>query len=311
MTDFKKILELIESYDTICIFRHIHPDGDAVGSQLGLKEWLKANYPEKEVYAIGQELYDCYPLVDEVEDEVIAESLAIILDTSDRGRIDDKRWATAPVNVKIDHHPVVDDYATYNYVKEDAAAVCEYLTEILSTFDKPIPFAAAKYLYVGLLTDTIRFSTASTSKTTMHVASVLADIGIPLYEIGDHVFKIDRHTYAFRTHLRSLAKYERGLCYAIMSKDDLKTFSVTDKEARLQVNELSGVSDHKIWALFTENEEGTYDGSLRSQKGYVINEVAARFRGGGHANAAGCKGSTISDIETIISALHEVIDSKS
>lgn len=311
MSDYKKILELIEAYDTICIFRHVRPDGDAVGSQLGLKEWIKANYPQKKVYAIGKEVYEHYPFIDEVEDEVISNSLAIILDTSNRERIDDDRWTKATTSIKIDHHPGSEDYADFNFLKAEAAATCEYLTEILiSFFNKSITKEAAKYLYAGLLTDTMRFSTATTNNSTMHVASVLASTGIPIYEIGDEVFKLNRHIYSFRTYLRSVAKYEEGLCYAIIDQENLKNFDISDSRARFQVSELGGVDEHKIWAIFTENSEGKYDGSLRSKKGYVVNEVASNFNGGGHENAAGCKDLSLADIETAIKQLHEVIDSK-
>ncbi|MDO5122570.1 MAG: bifunctional oligoribonuclease/PAP phosphatase NrnA, partial [Erysipelotrichaceae bacterium] len=91
------LLQEIEAADIITIYRHVHPDCDAVGSQFGLFNWLKENWPEKLVYALGREkcTQGHWPETDEVSDETIRNSLAIVLDTANTARIDDERAISA------------------------------------------------------------------------------------------------------------------------------------------------------------------------------------------------------------------------
>ena len=93
--DYKQILDAILKYDIITVYRHVRPDGDAVGSQLGLVTYLRENFPNKSIYVCGFDKFDKYPIVDEVSDELINQSLAIVLDTSNRDRIDDMRESPA------------------------------------------------------------------------------------------------------------------------------------------------------------------------------------------------------------------------
>ena len=97
----------IKQYDQIVIFRHVRPDFDACGSQMGLKEIILANWPNKKVKAAGYEQLDnpLFNKSDEVSDDEIKNSLAIILDTSIANRVDDGRYKTALKSIRIDHHP--------------------------------------------------------------------------------------------------------------------------------------------------------------------------------------------------------------
>ena len=104
---YKKIWVKIKENDVITIFGHVIPDGDCYGSELGLKNAILENYPNKKVYALGSGLPKFFPLVgdmDKVEDEVIKSSLAIIVDTANLSRIEDQRYSLAKDIIKIDHH---------------------------------------------------------------------------------------------------------------------------------------------------------------------------------------------------------------
>ena len=92
MWSFDGLLETIKSADIITLFRHIHPDCDAVGSQFGLKNWILENWPEKQVYALGNEYCpqgNSWPESDTCSKDIIRHSVAIILDTANEERIDD------------------------------------------------------------------------------------------------------------------------------------------------------------------------------------------------------------------------------
>ena len=104
---FEELRKIIEANDSIVIFGHIFPDGDCYGSQVGLRDLLRLNYPNKKVYAVGSGLHRFFKLIgemDEVSDEIIKNSLAILVDGNDCSRMEDQRVVIAKEFIKIDHH---------------------------------------------------------------------------------------------------------------------------------------------------------------------------------------------------------------
>lgn len=112
MTLFQAILEKIKSYDTIIIHRHQRPDPDAIGSQIGLKEILKANFSDKKILATGinEPTLSWIAEMDEVPDNDYEGALVIVTDTANTPRIDDDRYDKGDFLIKIDHHPNDDAY---------------------------------------------------------------------------------------------------------------------------------------------------------------------------------------------------------
>lgn len=108
----EKLLETIERFDKIIICRHVRPDPDAFGSQLGLAELIREN-TTKTVYTVGEDERSLSFLatMDEVDTGTFKDALVIICDTANRGRIDEERYALAKETFKVDHHPEIDDYA--------------------------------------------------------------------------------------------------------------------------------------------------------------------------------------------------------
>ena len=119
---FTQLLNEIQSHERITVFRHQRPDGDAVFSTLALACFLEDNFPQKQVKVLGSDTYEIINRFDSVSDEFISDSLAIILDTSTADRIDDERALTAEYRIKIDHHPIVDEYGDLNIVRTSAEA---------------------------------------------------------------------------------------------------------------------------------------------------------------------------------------------
>jgi len=107
----EQIVRLIEKNDSIVIFRHVKPDYDAIGSQLGMAEIIRKNWPSKKVFCAGTEDLPADGLVspmDKLDDKQISCSLAVILDVSNRARVDDQRYAMAADSLRIDHHPFTE-----------------------------------------------------------------------------------------------------------------------------------------------------------------------------------------------------------
>lgn len=292
----KIILDKIEAANTICVFRHQSPDPDALGSQFGLVNWIKETYPEKQVFAMGwhrgqsANLFGDY---ETVSDEVVRNSLAIILDTANKARVDDDRFALAYDSIKIDHHPYTDQYAHYEYIDDSAASTSELICQLICTkSEQVLSTVTATYLYMGILTDTLRFSTQSTSASTLHCAAFLVNSHLNLSKINDDLFGMETNEFLFSNYIRHHAVIEdEGLVYIKLDRETLKRLNVTPGQAKEKVNELGLVRSFKIWALFIEQEEeGSvhYNGSLRS-RGLTVNDIAKKYNGGGHRLAAAVK----------------------
>ena len=173
--DFSKkldILNKIKEYDTVIIHRHVRPDGDAIGSSLGLREILRDNFPEKHIYSVGGNLPEYLKFVgeeDEISDEVYENALVIAVDTATKARIYDERYEKAKELIKIDHHDPVENYGNMNFVKEHFASCSLLIMDIFSVIPNiNISAKAARYLYIATITDTGNFKSNSTSCTGCH-----------------------------------------------------------------------------------------------------------------------------------------------
>lgn len=303
-------LEKINEYSTITIFRHVNPDFDALGSQFGLQTWLKDNYPDKNVYCLGTDEMrnDFHPHSDVVEDSIVKESFAIILDCSDTDRIDDKRFMLAKESFRIDHHPNGNCNSTFEIVKTDYASTSELLVELFKYSNKDFSSEAANYLYRGIIADTLSFKTNNTSSKTLELASYVVSKGVNIAQANLDVFDISKDGYLIANHIRNNANYDiDGLAYIIVNKLERDKLGLSSRQVKDFVAEFHGVKEFKIWAIFAENDEGIYEGSLRS-KNATINDIANKYHGGGHKNACGVKNLTLYEVHALLKELQERID---
>ncbi len=305
----QEILNEIETYSTVCVFRHQNPDADALGSQFGLVSWLKRKYPNKRIIAMGAHrgssphLFGFY---ENLEDDEIKEACAIITDTANAARIDDQRYQLAAKKIKIDHHPFVEVYADIEWIDDKAASSSELITEFIHHFQKDaLDENTANYLYLGILADTLRFSTRNTRPQTLEMAAFLLKSHINLGQLNDELFALSKEELDFTTFIRQSAIYENDLAYIVIKQSDLEHFNVKQANAKEKIYELGLVRETEIWAMFieqTEAEGGLYNGSLRSRH-KTVNDIARIFNGGGHVLAAAVKGLRLEDIEDVLEAL--------
>ena len=148
---FNEILQAIKEYQTIIIHRHFNPDGDAMGSQIGLKNIIKDNYPEKQVYAVGDDpkrfSFMDGAVMDEIEDSVYEGALAIILDCGASTLISDDRWKKAAKTARIDHHIFGEKIADMEVVNTSYESCCGEITELALEGNLQLSPASAKALY--------------------------------------------------------------------------------------------------------------------------------------------------------------------
>lgn len=309
------LFELVEQYDIITIYRHVSPDADALGSQFGLKQWIQEAYPEKQVYALGNDAgskQSMYPGMDVVSDELVAASLAIILDTANAARVDDARWSTAAFTLKLDHHIIVEKFADVEVVEDLFGATCEMLAYMFEQKQLTLSALCAQYLYGGIIADTLRFSIATIKPRTLRTAAYLLEMGVDVKKANEDNFSTSYRLYRFENYIRNNAQLMEGhVAYIIINREDYERFDLTFNEAKEKVFVMGGVDEFEAWALFTEKERDAngrriYNGSLRS-KNRTINDIANKYQGGGHRFACGVKGLYEETIQELLMDLCERI----
>ncbi len=290
---YSGLLEKIKEYNKITIYRHLRPDGDATFSSIALKQFILDNF-DKEVKLCGFEPYDKLNVIEEVSDDFIEDSLAIILDVSDRNRIDDERFENAKYRIVIDHHPYTLDSANLTINDSKAAAACEILATIFysdafKSYKRSVD--VCKYLYCGILTDSIGFSTSNTRSNTLLMGSKLVeDGGFNVSDLNTYLFNMDLNKYEAITRLRGKLKIQNGVGYCVLNDNDLNDIGLDYSNVKNHVNEFSKIEELGIWAIFVLNPKtNLYDGSIRSRRPYVINKLCENYNGGGHNNACGVK----------------------
>ena len=288
---FEQILDLIKKYDKIIIHRHKKPDGDAIGSQVGLKHIIKANFPEKTVLAVGDPA-GRYAFVedstsDTVEDAEYTDALAIILDTSARTLISDDRYTTAAATARMDHHIFVEKIADVEITDTSFESCCGLITAFAREQGLTLTPTAAKALYTGMVTDSGRFRYDSTTPETHRLAAHLLSVGFATNDIYRNLYSDDFSFIRLRAQFVLKIQFtEKNVAYIYTPADEAKSYGVdTFTISRGMVNVMGEIKGVDIWANFTETEDGVLV-ELRSSK-YNINKIAVKYGGGGHEKASG------------------------
>ena len=305
----KKVLELIDCYDQIVIYRHINPDLDAFGSQLGLYFTLKELFPFKTFVLGGNMNHDLLRLYDQFDTHEVKDvlSLGVVVDTANKERIDGD-ISICDKLVKIDHHIVIDSYGNINIEYPKASSCSEIVTLLLKNAGISIPLSAAKALYLGIVGDSNRFLYNSTSSSTFSAASYLLDSGISISELYESLYLKKKKSLKVLGFIYSNYKEDSGVAWYYLSSEDLKSLDISREEGSNYVNALADIEDYKIWVAITQNDkDGNYRVSIRS-RGVAINEIANQFRGGGHANASGATLNDLSELPLLIDKLKEKIN---
>jgi phosphoesterase RecJ-like protein len=286
----KNILNEIKTYDTIIIHGHKRPDGDCYGGQYGLKGILKEAFPNKNIYVVGEES-DYVKYVgspDVINDDAYQDALSIVVDTATKERISDPRYIKGKKVIKIDHHIDVDAYGDMNWVDTSYPAVSEMITDFAIQHDLKIPLSSAIALYTGLITDTGRFRYRGVSDRTHCMAGALINAGVDVEFIDSKLTQESLKTFALKGYVYSnFVTVEGGFIYLKMPRDIINQYGVTDEEAASVVNLIGGLEGYPVWALMIE-----YENEIRIRlrsSGPVINTLAEKYEGGGHAKASGAR----------------------
>lgn len=307
-----QILEKIKAYDTIIIHRHMKPDPDALGSQVGLKALLEHHFPEKTIKVVGfnEPTLTWLAEMDTVQDSDYHGALAIICDTANRPRIDDKRYEQADFTIKIDHHPNDDIYGDLSWVDTSSSSASEMIALFAEATKLELSDYAAKLLCAGIIGDTGRFLYPSTSARTLRIASQLREHDFDYAELMRKMdtmsFKIAKLQGYVYDHLEV---DENGAARVILTQEILKKYDVTDAETAAIVGAPGRIDTVSLWGIFVEQADSHYRVRLRS-KFVPINGVAKEHDGGGHPLASGANSYSLEENELIYQKLKNLLKNR-
>ncbi len=290
----KAILEKIKEYKNIIISRHVRPDGDAVGSTLGLARILRLTFPEKQVYVVNGDYaeYTAFLGSEDAQPDAAryAESLAIVIDTATPDRISNKSWQSAREVIKIDHHIEVAPYGNIAWVEEHRSSACEMIADFYMTFREELKIdrEAATCIYAGMVTDSGRFRFRSVSGETLRCAAALLDLGVDTDTLFAHLYLEKLDAFRFRAYVyENIKMTPHGVAYIYVDRAMKERFSLTDEEASNVVSCLDSIKGSIIWLAFIDNADGaTIRVRLRSRF-VTVDKLANKYRGGGHDCASG------------------------
>lgn len=303
--------KLLSGVQTIAIGGHIRPDGDCVGSCMGLYQYITLHYPQIRVDVYLEPIPEKFAFIrgtekirHEIEEGQVYD-LFICLDCGDSGRL----GFCAPLfqNAKrtccVDHHISNDAFAMDNYIVPDASSTAELVYDLLDK-DK-ITEEIAEALYMGIVHDTGVFQYSCAKPKTFRIAADLLERGVDAPTLIDATYY--EKTYAQNQALgRALLEsivFMDGLCIASsMKKSDMQFYGVTPKDLEGIVSQLRVTKGVDVAIFAYEIEKDLYKVSLRSKKKIDVSRVASYFGGGGHVRAAGC---------TMAGTFHDVLNNLS
>lgn len=290
---FDQIIEKIKQYDSIVIFGHLNPDGDCYGSQVGLRELILSLYPNKKVYITGTgcpRFFKLLPSMDVVSDEVIKNSLGIIVDGNDLGRMEDKRVFNCLDYAKIDHHIDTGSFKEGPQVVDTSAnSACDIIARMAMEKNVKLSITGATALYLGILTDSARFQFVNNYPETFERSKYLANSGAQIHELNKLLAQTDENSLAAKGYIFShYKKTDGGVIYIIYTKKLLKKLKLSANSASSMINLLGNIEGYPIWCSFAEYEDGKVRVEIRSN-GPAIQPCAVRIGGGGHAQASGAQ----------------------
>ena len=309
MIETNRISEELENVKTVAISGHIRPDGDCVGSCMGMYLYLKDNFPQlKKVTVYLQEIPESFRIISGTDqichscDRDESYDLFIALDCGDLGRLGDaaKYFQSAKKTLCYDHHISNNGFADTNYVDPEISSASELVYHVMDP-DK-ITKEIAEALYMGIAHDTGIFQYSCTSPHTMEVAADLMRKGINCSYIIDTTYmekSYVQNQILGRALLESIMVLDSRCIISAIKKKDMKFYGVGPSDLDGIVSQMRLTRGVEVAIFLYETNLQEYKVSLRSKSYVDVSKVAQYFGGGGHVRAAGC---------TMQGSMHDVIN---
>lgn len=295
--DFTEAINIIKKHDNIFIASHVNPDGDNIGSCLGLYLALKKTnknvrvlqsdiLPEDFNFLKGFEDIKSYE-----DDEKI--DLLILLDSADSKRLGDNEalLGKAKTTINIDHHLSNTNYADLNLVDPKSPSTCELVYYLIKQMNIEIDKNIAEALYTGISTDTGKFSYDSVTGDTLRIVANLIDLGIDFNKINIRLYEsisLPKMSLKIKA-LSGLKMYKNNQVALVkVSQDMLKSTNTSMEDTNGIVEEIRKVEGVEVACLLKEIKKNEIKVSMRSKEFFNVSEVCEDLGGGGHIRASGC-----------------------
>lgn len=300
-SDFDRIIEVVQSSKRVLIASHVDPDGDSIGSQLALGNWLKDSGKEVRIINQGKipkkylflDLKRVIENVDDITDLNWDADLYFILECSNlerMGKVKELISEKAMI-INIDHHADNSKFGRFNYIDAKAGALGEIIYQILTYAGYRLNQESATQLYAAILTDTGRFGFSNTTDRTLRICSELVSLGANPKEVNNQIYYSNSES-ALRLlgfSLQNLETYEKGrISFMVIDQTNLKDFGVSSEDLEGFVDYSLFLKGAEVGVLFKQKSKELTKVSLRSQNSFDVSSLARAFGGGGHRNAAGC-----------------------
>lgn len=291
-----RISEYLKNVKTIGMGGHIRPDGDCVGSCLGMYTYLKKNYPDLTIDLYLEPIADKFKFLkyaDQIKNapgEDIKYDLFILLDSSSVDRLGDfqKYFDQAKDTLCIDHHISNQKFADHNIVFPKASSASEVVFTILD--EEKVDYDVACALYLGMVHDSGVFKYSNTSAQTMNIAGKLMEKGIPFTEIIDNTFYSKtylQNQILGRALLESILFFDGRCIFSVVKKEEMDFYHLENKDLDGIVEQLRITKGVECAIFLHETGEMEYKVSMRSNEIVDVSTIATYFGGGGHIRAAG------------------------
>lgn len=296
--DFNTLHYVLNHATKILLFAHNHPDGDTVGSNLAMQEYLVNKGKLVDIAC-----FDPYPDYLEVlspshfehPNHLDLGSYDAVVACDSVGRGFNKtvgKYADNSVIALLDHHPDITLKGDVTIIDPSASSVCEIIYDYLETTHQKISRNTATFLLLGILGDTGNFQHSNTTARVMEIASDLMRKGANISKIIEAVYsnkKISTLKLWGRAFEKARIDEKSGAIVTVLTQKDLAEVGSSDDDIAQVASILNTVPGTKFSLILSEREDGVVKGSLRSEeyKGVDVSKIAARFGGGGHKLASG------------------------
>ncbi len=291
-----QVVELIENQNNFAITTHVRPDGDGIGSSLGLR-WLLASLGKEAEVIVRDEIPNSYKLlpgVDEIRrvSEIDREYDAVfVIECSDASRPGIKNLENQFV-VNIDHHATCGRFGAVNWIDPTASAVGEMIYNLVKAIGGRVSAEIAQCVYMAIVTDTGSFHFPNTSERTLKVASELVKAGAQPSTISEAVY----NSYSWsrlelmQKVIATMRRSDDGrVAWMRQTEEMVESSGARDGDNNGFVNMPLAAREVEASFYMRETDTNTYRVSLRSKGNVNVARVAELFGGGGHKNAAGCR----------------------
>jgi phosphoesterase RecJ-like protein len=290
----QRIVELLQPARRVLLITHVAPDGDAIGSLLGMGRLLSDQGKACTLACADPvpEIYSWLPGTREIVRRPSgAYDLLIVLDCSDARRMgsvfDDSVQGLPLIN--IDHHVTNTRFGTVNWVEPASVSTTQMVLALVEALDWSLDPAVATCLLTGLVTDTQSFRTSNVDAAALRAALQLMEAGAPLSEISQRSLS-QRPLASVRVWGEAIDRLQLDddILWTEVTREMLERWSVGGDGVTGLTNLLSGVREGRVVIVFSELEDRTVDVGMRAAPGWDVAQVALRLGGGGHPQAAGC-----------------------